>query len=146
MLDDQSKFRLGSALDEARSHWRATVDHALSLVGSPLGAAVDLLALLSPEGDGQGVLAERAGLGEQAVQQFLDQLETQALIRREPDPADKRAKRVFLTEAGAEALTTRRAAEREAERGVRDLLGKKQYGRLKKALKKLSAERASTPE
>lgn len=147
MLDDTPKLPLGAALDEATAAWRGAVDAALAIVGSPsIGAATGLLGLLRPEGDAQGALAERAGLSKQAVQQFLDQLEMLALIRREPHPADRRAKRVFLTPAGAEALAVRRAAEREAEHSIRDALGKKQFGRLKKALKKLSAARASTPE
>lgn len=147
MLDDTPKFRLGAALDNASASLQGAVDRAVAIVGAPpLGAAAALLALLGPAGDAQGTLAERAGLSKQAVQQFLDQLEKAGLIRREPDPADKRAKRVFLTPAGAEALAVRQAAEREAERAIRDALGNKQFARLKKALKKLSAARVSTPE
>lgn len=146
MLDDPPKPRLGAALDKARAHWRSAVDSVLAGQGAPpLGASAEVLALLTAEGIGQALLAERMGLSKQAVQQFLDQLEMQALIRRETDPADKRAKRVFITEAGIVALATRREAERQTERQIRDLLGKKAFGRLKKALKKLNAARASIP-
>ena len=147
MLDDLPKTRLGAALDAAHTHWRFAIDRVLAGQGSPqLGASAELLPLLPLEGVGQALLAERMGLSKQAVQQFLDQLETLSLIRRELDPADKRAKLVFITEAGILALTTRREAEREAERQMRDVLGKKGFGRLKKALKKLNAARASIPE
>src|SRR5690606_3770479 len=125
--------------------WRATVDQVLQGQNAPpIGASVEVLALLPPDGVGQALLAERMGLSKQAVQQFLDQLETLALIRREIDPADKRAKLVFITDAGVLALATRREAERQAERQMRDVLGRKGLDRLKKALKKLNAARAPT--
>ena len=40
----------------------------------------------------RAALTARLGLSKQAVQQLLDQLESAGLVRREPDPADKRAK------------------------------------------------------
>jgi DNA-binding MarR family transcriptional regulator len=101
---------------------------------------------LSLSGISQSLLAERMGLTKQAVQQSLDQLEKLALIRREPDPVDKRAKYVVLTEAGLFALETRRDAEKEAEKLLKDALGKKAVKELSKGLRKLSAARASTRE
>ncbi|RYE07579.1 MAG: MarR family transcriptional regulator [Hyphomicrobiales bacterium] len=146
MLDDPPKTRLGPALILAQEHWRRAVEQVMAAQGAPpIWASVEVLARLTPEGVSQALLAERMGLSKQAVQQFLDQLEALALIRRESDPADKRAKRVFITEAGMVALTTRREAERQADRQMRDILGRKNFDRLKKALGKLSAAPASTP-
>ena len=111
-----------------------------------LGAGAELLAELSLSGISQSLLAERMGLTKQAVQQSLDQLEKLALIRREPDPVDRRANYVVLTEAGLFALETRRDAEKEAEGQLKDALGKKTVKQLSKGLRKLSAVRASTRE
>ncbi len=145
MLDGQPKPRLGALLGDAKEAWRVALGEALARRHAPLlGAGGDLLAQLSLSGISQSLLAERMGLTKQAVQQSLDQLEKLGLIRREPDPVDRRAKYVVLTEAGLVALETRRDAEKEAEKLLRDALGKKALKQLGKSLKKLSAARAST--
>ena len=147
MLDGQPKPRLGALLEDAQEAWHHTLTAELARRKAPiLGAGADLLAQLSLSGISQSLLAERMGLTKQAVQQSLDQLEKLALIRREPDPVDKRAKYVVLTEAGLVALETRRDAEKQAEKQLRDALGKKALKQLSKGLKKLSAARASTRE
>jgi DNA-binding MarR family transcriptional regulator len=147
MLDGQPKPRLGTLLGDAQEAWRLALGEALARrQAAPLGAGADLLAQLSLSGISQSLLAERMGLTKQAIQQSLDQLEKLALIRRDPDPIDRRAKYVVLTEAGLVALETRRDAEKEAEKLVRDAMGKKALKQLGKSLKKLSAARASTRE
>ncbi len=147
MLDGQPKPRLGALLVDAQEAWRRALSEALIRRNAPpLGAGAELLAQLSLSGISQSLLAERIGLSKQAVQQSLDQLEKLALVRREPDPVDRRAKYVVLTEAGLLALETRRDAEKEAEKLVRDAIGKKALKQLGKSLKKLSAARASTRE
>ena len=145
MLDGQPKPRLGALLTDAQDAWRLALGEALAKRGAlPLGAGAELLAQLSLSGISQSLLAERMELTKQAVQQSLDQLEKLGLARREPDPVDRRAKYVVLTEAGLLALETRRDAEKEAERLLRDAMGKKRLKQLGKSLKKLSAARAST--
>ena len=144
MLDGQPKPRLGALLAEAQESWRLALDEALrKRHASPLGAGVDLLGQLSLAGISQSLLAERMGLTKQAVQQSLDQLEKLGLVRRELDPIDRRAKYVVLTEAGLLALDLRRDAEKEAEKTVRQALGRKAVKQLGKGLKRLSAARAS---
>ena len=145
MLDGQPKPRLGALLTDAQEVWRLALGEELVRRNAPpLGAGADLLAHLSLSGISQSLLAERIGLTKQAVQQSLDQLERLGLIRREPDPVDRRAKYVVLTEAGLVALETRRDAEKEAEKLLKDALGRKTLKQLGKSLKKLSAARAST--
>lgn len=145
MLDGEPKPRLGALLARGQDAWRSALADALERRKSPpLGAAADLLPHLSLSGISQSLLAERVGLTKQAVQQSLDYLEKLSLIRREPDPVDKRAKYVVLTDAGLYALEARRDAEKEVERLLRDTLGKKALKQLGKGLKKLSAARLST--
>jgi DNA-binding MarR family transcriptional regulator len=147
MLDGQSKPRLGALLSDAQDAWRLTLTAALvKRNAAVLGAGAELLAELTLSGISQSLLAERMGLTKQAVQQSLDQLEKLGLIRREPDPMDRRAKYVVLTEAGLVAIETRRDAEKEAEKLLKDALGKKALRQLGKGLKKLSAARGSTRE
>ncbi|MBL8597152.1 MAG: MarR family transcriptional regulator [Devosia sp.] len=145
MLDGQPKSRLGALLTDAQDAWQFALNQALTRrEAPPLGAGAELLAQVSLAGVSQSLLAERMGLTKQAIQQSLDQLEKLALIRREMDPVDRRAKYVVLTQAGLYALELRRDAEKEAERTLRDALGKKALKQLGKGLRKLSAARAST--
>lgn len=142
MLDGPSKPRLGALLHSAQLAWRQAVREALDQRNAPtLGAGTELLAQLSLSGISQSLLAERLGMSKQAVQQAIDQLETLGLVRRDPDPVDKRAKYVVLTEAGLYALEARRDAERDVERQWERLLGKRTIKRLRKALRKTGAAR-----
>jgi len=144
MLDGQSKPRLGALLTTAQETWRAALGEALTRRKAPLlGAGADLLAQLSLAGISQSLLAERMGLSKQAVQQSLDQLEKLALVRRESDPVDRRANYVVLTQAGLYALEAGREAEKEAEKLLRDALGKKTLKQLAKGLRKLGAGRSA---
>ena len=140
MLDGPAKPRLGTLLANVQSAWRDAVRASVARRQAPaLGAGAHLLAQLSLAGISQSLLAERLGMSKQAVQQAVDLLDRQGLIRRAPDPIDKRAKYVVLTEAGLYALEAHRDAEREVERQWAELLGKKTVNRLRKALRKTNA-------
>jgi DNA-binding MarR family transcriptional regulator len=136
MADD-----LGKLLQAAADGWQATLRRGLSgqLPPAALGAGAAVLAQLDPgAGQSQSVLTSRLGLSKQAVQQLLDQLETQGLVRREPDPADRRAKRVVLTPLGAEAADRRSAAAAQVDDQLREILGRKRFKALRKALRELA--------
>lgn len=49
-------------------------------------------------------LAERMGVEAMTVTGFLDRLEAKGLVERMPDPSDRRAKRVLLTDAAEQLL------------------------------------------
>ncbi|MGB3502844.1 MAG: MarR family transcriptional regulator [Mesorhizobium sp.] len=52
----------------------------------------------------QSVLAERMGVEAMTVSGYLDRLEANSLIERLPDPSDRRAKLVALTDKANDAL------------------------------------------
>ena len=52
----------------------------------------------------QNVLAERMGLEAMTLSAYLDRLEAAGLVERRPDPTDRRAKIVHLTEAAGSIL------------------------------------------
>lgn len=138
MLDGPEKS-LGDLLDEAQRAWRRALHEALARRNAPqLGAAAYVLAQLNRSGISQSLLAERLGLSKQAVQQSLDQLERQGLVRRDLDPVDRRAKYVVLTKAGLYALEAHRDAEEEVERRFQEALGTKRFARLRKALRRVA--------
>ena len=49
-------------------------------------------------------IAARAGITKQAVGQIVDELEALGYVRREPDPADARARLVVYTERGKASM------------------------------------------
>jgi DNA-binding MarR family transcriptional regulator len=136
---DGPKPRLGALLDIAQSAWERDLAAAMARRQAPaLGASAELLAHVTLAGISQSLLAERVGLTKQAIQQSLDQLERHGLVRRDPDPVDRRAKYAVLTEAGLFALEARRDAEREVERAWADALGKKTLDRVRKGLRRVA--------
>jgi DNA-binding MarR family transcriptional regulator len=100
------------------------------------------LAHLGPSGISQAALAERMGLSKQAVQQLLDLLEADGVVAREPDPADKRARRVVLTELGLKDFAERNKVKRAIEADYCKRLGDKLFDNLEKALAELAAKPA----
>lgn len=95
---------------------------------------------LDPCGMSQAALVARVGSTKQAVQQLLDALEADGIVRREPDPEDGRAKRVVYTEKGLAALKDGVAVKRAIEAEYRAKLGDKRYEALVAALRVLAHE------
>jgi MarR family transcriptional regulator for hemolysin len=91
--------RTAKALD------RAFDDHLSAVGGS--GATWLVLSSLAEGAHGtQGELAAAVGVRSPTLTHHLDRLERQGLVKREPDPANRRVQRVALTDAG-EALFVR---------------------------------------
>jgi DNA-binding MarR family transcriptional regulator len=68
-------------------------------------AKLKFLMYLEKEGPSRATdIADLLGLAPRTVTEGLDGLERDGLIRRDPDPADRRAKRVSLTPAGRDAI------------------------------------------
>lgn len=95
---------------------------------------------LDPRGMSQAALVARVGLTKQAVQQLLDSLEADGIVKREADPNDGRAKRVTYTKKGLAALRDGVAIKRAIEREYRDKLGDKRYAALVESLRALLHE------
>jgi len=101
------QFRLGFLVhDVARLH-RTVVDKALK----PLGVTrsqwwvLANLSRYSDEGMMQTELANAMDIGKVALGGMLDKLEANGHLVRTPDPADRRAKRLALTDSGVKLLT-----------------------------------------
>ena len=103
--------------DELLATWRAFLNaHArvTRALGRELGAAglpdlawYDLLwTLYRAPGRSLRVkeLAEQVVLSPTAMSRFVDRVEAAGCVRREPDPADRRALQVTLTDDGVELL------------------------------------------
>jgi DNA-binding MarR family transcriptional regulator len=100
-----------------------------------------IAAHLDPRGMSQSALAARMGMTKQAVQQLLDGLEADGIVRREPDPNDGRSKRVVYTAKGLSALEDAVEVKRAIEKEYRARLGAKQLDALVSALRVLAEPR-----
>lgn len=79
-------------------------------------------------------LAHAVGVTKQAVQPLVSELATIGIVRIEPDPQDARARRVFLTDFGIEALLHGTGILLRIEAEVQPRLGKSAATVLKKHL------------
>jgi DNA-binding MarR family transcriptional regulator len=68
-----------------------------------------VLAFLDRPGLRATELAARSGLHKQIVGTIVDELAALGYVRREPDPSDRRAKRVVPTERGLDEIARARA-------------------------------------
>jgi len=75
------------------------------------------------DGIGLGALAERLITDPTTLTRNLKPLERRGLVVLEPDPNDRRARRLHLTEAGREAFFAARAGWAEAQRKIEATLG-----------------------
>ncbi len=95
-------------------------------------------ASLDPDGLPQSELVTRMGLSKQAVQQLVDGLEADGVVRRVPDPRDRRGKRVVYTAKGRAALRDAVEIKRTLERELRDRLGERAFAQLRATLRQVA--------
>ena len=113
-------------------HYFSRIARGLARVGDarlrPLGFASAQLPVLTALKDGarlsQGELARWARVEQPTMAQLLARMERDGMIRREPDPDDRRSSLVSLTEAARDRLPAGREilrqGNREATRGLSD--------------------------
>ncbi|QRP48800.1 MarR family winged helix-turn-helix transcriptional regulator [Amycolatopsis sp. FDAARGOS 1241] len=114
-----------AALHHAYLHLAAGINAATRACDPRTRAArATVFIHLEPGGIRLTRLAEKALMTSQAMGELVDDLERLGYLRREPDPADRRAKLIRFTNRGSEALggrlrrdPRRRTAARAAARG-----------------------------
>lgn len=93
-----------------------------------------LLANLDIEGTCLTKLAERAGITKQAMGELVMDLEHKGYVERQPDPIDRRAKRIYFTEIGRRGLLDAWTILQEVEAEFRAVLGAQGFQFLRTAL------------
>jgi len=73
-------------------------------LGLTAGEARTLVQIAAVNGSRQLDIAIRMGLEPMTVSAFLDRLQARGLIERQPDPLDRRAKRILLSDAAEEMI------------------------------------------
>jgi DNA-binding MarR family transcriptional regulator len=104
---------LGWALGTVmRAYLRTAKERLAGIPGGPRGYQV-LAAAAENGSNSQLALAKQLGVDRTVMTYLIDDLEAASLVARTPDPADRRTRRIELTDAGRERLC-------ELERGLRD--------------------------
>ena len=76
-------------------------------------------------------LAKGAGMAPQSIGELVDQLEDLGMVERRPDPDDRRAKRVYLTEKAREAQQAAFGAVMATDQKIVEILGPERFARLR---------------
>jgi DNA-binding MarR family transcriptional regulator len=99
-----------------------------------------VFAQLGPDGARATELAARAGMTPQAMGELIDELEQLDYVRREPDPADRRAKIVRLTPLGAKVIVAGERVIVGIESDIDARLGVQGHAELRRLLGLLLAD------
>lgn len=83
---------------------RKAFDGRVRQLGMTSPQARLLLILSHSEGENQAFYAERLEVEPISLARMLDRMEEAGRVERRPDPADRRAWRVYLTDAGREII------------------------------------------
>ncbi len=126
-------------------HYFSRISRALTRIGDQrfqeLGFATAQLPVLTALKDGacrsQTELARLAKVEQPSMAQLLARMERDGLIRREPDPADRRSSLVSLTEVAEARLPAGRAILRQANREMTEGLTKAEVGTLVDLLRRV---------
>ena len=96
-----------------------------------------VFAQISPDGSRLTELARKAGMTPQAMGELVEELVDMGYVVRRPDPADRRAKLIVLTERGREALAAGRRTIEGLEEQLTEILGDSGHQELRRLLSKL---------
>jgi DNA-binding MarR family transcriptional regulator len=91
-----------------------------------------------PEGMRPSDLAARMRVTKQALNYLLGDLERLGYLERRPDPDDRRARRIAITDRGLELVPVIRGAVVEIEREWAAALGKDRFAQLRELLLELN--------
>ena len=88
-------------------------------------------------------LASRAGITAQSMGELVDDLEVKGYVERRPDPGDRRAKRIHLTDRGRMNASVAKRATADVEDHLVELLGRQRYQLLRRTLEEIIAADAA---
>lgn len=135
-VDDLSIDHIGVDLWHAALAWKQRAHAEMVKRGHTwYGDARSVIAIhLDPQGTPQSELVTRVGLSKQAVQQLLDSLEAEGIIRRETCSVNRRRKNVLYTKKGLRSVRDSIAVKRQIEAEYRARLGDEMFNVFRAAL------------
>ena len=119
------------------------LDQVFGQVVQPLGLTVIewyiLRALYEQDGQHASELARAVGRAATSFTPNLDKLQDKGLIERRADPADRRAVRIYLTEAGCDRKKSVMETAREVDKRLAELFPEKEFSAFQDVLAALQA-------
>ena len=99
-----------------------------------------VFAQIRPEGNRLTELARGANMTAQAMGELVDELEALGYLERRPDPTDRRAKLILLTDRGRACVAAGVATIQGIEERIDATLGVRGHAELRRLLSKLLEE------
>jgi DNA-binding MarR family transcriptional regulator len=134
-----SRPPLGLLLRLVHQHWTQSVEAALDEAGfgdiRPPHANVFTFA--RPDGIQVSELTKLAHVRKQTMTQAVEELERLGYVERRPDPDDRRARLVFLTERGKGVRPIAMATGRLVDERWSEIAGSEEIEQIKHALQRL---------
>lgn len=124
---------------------REAADEAMSQHGVRVGQHIVLSVLWDQDGLTPGEIARRLGVATPTVVNTATRMEDAGLVAREPDPADARLVRLYLTASGRAAREPVREARGALERHATATLTAAERENLRSALAKIIAQLRDEP-
>jgi DNA-binding MarR family transcriptional regulator len=141
MVDDDGPHHdaLGLLLRLLNQHWGEDVHAALQAAGLDGIRAPDanVIPFVPPDGIQVSELARLASMRKQSMAEAVEQLERAGYLQRRPDPHDRRARLVFLTDRGRDVRSVAVAAGREVEARWTELTGPDEIAAFRATLQRL---------
>jgi MarR family transcriptional regulator, organic hydroperoxide resistance regulator len=124
---------------------REAADEAMSQHGVRVGQHIVLSALWDQDGLTPGEIARRLGIATPTIVNTATRMEEAGLVARQPDPADARLVRLYLTARGRSVREPVRAARVALERHATASLTAAELENLRAALTKIIAQLQGEP-
>jgi DNA-binding MarR family transcriptional regulator len=138
---------LGSLLSAAGARLSAELDAALRAAGflDVRAAHAPVFMAIDPGGSRVTELAQRAAMSKQAVGELIRHLADHGYLSVTPDPADRRAKTVQLTERGWAALDLGERVIADFDAWLQEAIGGDQVTRLRGVLTQIVTSGVQPP-
>jgi DNA-binding MarR family transcriptional regulator len=96
-----------------------------------------VFAQIRPEGSRLTELARGANMSPQAMGEIVDELEQLGYVQRQPDPTDRRAKLIVLTDRGRACVAAGMQTIQGIEERLTEVLGERGHAQLHRLLTKI---------
>jgi MarR family transcriptional regulator for hemolysin len=132
---------LGRQIAMTAKQTREWIDRVMTEHGASLTTWIVLQHALQaePPGFSQRELAEGMQIGGPALVRHLDRLEAEGLVRRQPDPHDRRVTRVSITPRGKKKFEQLAVVARELDDDISSVITARERTTLLSALARIEA-------
>jgi MarR family transcriptional regulator for hemolysin len=139
---EEHPFRIGFLIHDVSRLRRTVVDKALRPMGVTRSKWWVLAKLSRHNGQGmmQTELAKVMDVGKVTLGGLIDRLEAGGLVKRQPDPTDRRAKRVVMTPKGTKLLADIQSIATKVNDQILNGIGRNDISRAETVLYKMKQQ------